>query len=98
MKLHLLIILTMVFGFNAFGQIIMPEIEVLTLGNPSKARTDQNQPDNYLVVHYGYSLSYNRSRGAANWVSWHLEKSDIGEVERTNEFAPDLDLPRDWWI
>lgn len=70
----------------------------LTLGNPSAAKTDLNQPDNYLVVHNGYSLSYNKSRGAANWVAWHLEKSDIGDVDRTNAFAPDTTLPREWWI
>lgn len=68
------------------------------LGNPSRAVTDTSQPDNYLVTHDGYALSYNRSRGAANWVSWHLERSDIGDAERTNAFAPDTILPGDWWI
>ncbi len=70
----------------------------LALGNPSRAVTDTSQPDNYLVTHNGYALSYNRSRGAANWVAWHLEKSDVGEAERTNAFAPDTILPRNWWI
>jgi endonuclease G len=70
----------------------------LPLGNPSNAATDEKNADNYLVVHSGYTLSYNKSRGAANWVAWHLEKADVGDAERTNAFAPDQTLPRDWWI
>lgn len=70
----------------------------LALGNPSKAATDLNQPNNYLVVHKGFSLSYNKERGTANWVAWHLEKSNIGKAERTNAFAPDMTLPAEWWI
>lgn len=70
----------------------------LALGNPSRARTRLDQPDDYLVAHQGFILSYNKSRGAANWVAWHLEKTDIGGAERTNAFAPDTNLPRGWWI
>lgn len=72
--------------------------DALLLGNPSNAVTDLTQPDNYLVTHNGYALSYNKSRGSANWVAWHLEKSNIGTAERTNAFAPDTTLPREWWI
>lgn len=70
----------------------------LSFGDPSKSTTAVNNPNNYLLVHNGYSLSYNKSRGAANWVAWHLDESDIGDVDRTNAFAPDQSLPRDWWI
>ena len=94
MKIHLLLFLILVFCFCAFGQTSGS----LALGNPSRAETKLNQPDNYLVTHTGYALSYNRSRGAANWVSWHLEKDDTGDAERTNAFAPDTILPKDWWV
>jgi endonuclease G, mitochondrial len=70
----------------------------LVLGNPSNATADQNNSDNYLVVHSSFVLSYNKSRGGPNWVAWHLAKSDIGTIDRTNAFAPDTSLPRDWWI
>jgi endonuclease G, mitochondrial len=70
----------------------------LVLGNPSKAGTDLEEANNYLVAHSSFVLSYNNERGAANWVFWHLENSDIGKVERTNAFAPDTTLPKDWWI
>ncbi len=59
----------------------------LVLGNPSNAVADINTPDNYLVIHNGFVLSYNRERGGANWVTWHLSASDISTAERTNAFA-----------
>ncbi len=71
---------------------------VLVLGNPSKATSDTGNSDNYLLAHSGYVLSYNKSRGAANWVSWHLSKSDIGTTDRTDAFAPDTTLPTGWQI
>lgn len=70
----------------------------LVLGNPSNAVADKTDPNNYLLSHNGYILSYNRARGAANWVTWHLSKTDVGGVDRTNAFAPDTALPKDWWI
>ena len=70
----------------------------LVLGNPSNAVADKTDPDNYLLAHNGYILSYNRARGAANWVTWHLSKTDIGDIDRTNAFASDVALPKDWWI
>lgn len=70
----------------------------LVLGNPSAAAVDLIKADNYLVVHSGFILSYNKERGGANWVTWHLSKTDIADAERTNAFTPDTSLPRDWWI
>lgn len=96
---HLFLFLLFGFSMDVAGQTARRQlVDNLALGNPSGAQTDANQPDNYLVKHNGYSLSYNKSRGAANWVAWHLEKKDIGDAERTNAFAPDTTLPRDWWI
>jgi endonuclease G len=71
----------------------------LVLGNPSGATADaSNDPNNFLLVHNSFILSYNRTRGAANWVTWHLSAADIGDVDRTNAFAPDTALPKDFWI
>jgi endonuclease G, mitochondrial len=68
----------------------------LLLGNPSNATADLNQPDNYLMEKPQYVLSYNRSRGIPNWVSWQLNQSWLGAVPRRNEFQPDDALPADW--
>lgn len=65
--------------------------EHLTLGNPSQATTVD--PDNYLLEKPQFSLSYNRSRGIANWVSWHLSPEWRGDASRTKTFRPDPDLP-----
>lgn len=63
----------------------------LKFGNPSNA--NQNDADNYLMEKPQYALSYNCSKGTANWVSWQLNKSWLGDVERTDDFRPDSSLP-----
>lgn len=67
----------------------------LALGNPSGASTDN--PDNYLLTKPQYVVSYNRSRGIANWVSWRLSTAWKGDARRTNEFRPDATLPTGWY-
>jgi DNA/RNA endonuclease G (NUC1) len=54
----------------------------LTLGNPSGATTDTTSSDNFLIVKSQYTLSYNNTKGGPNWVSWHLQASDIGDQSR----------------
>lgn len=93
-KLTIFISLFLTVTHLTFGQA---EVKIV-LGNPSNAVTDVNEPNNYLLVHRGFILSYNKLRGGANWVTWHLSKSDLGNAKRSNAFAPDTSLPRDWWI
>lgn len=66
----------------------------LLLGNPTDAG---KSPDNYLLERPQYTMSYNRSRGEANWVAWHIDAQDLGSEER-GKFRPDPDLPADWQI
>lgn len=70
----------------------------LALGNPSGATPDTSNSDNFLLIHPQYVLSYNRTRGGPNWVSWHVQRSDFGRARRSNAFAPDPLLPTDWQI
>jgi endonuclease G len=65
----------------------------LLMGNPSGAATDPNTPDNYLIRKPYFVLSYNDSKGTPNWVSWCLQKSDLGPAPRSDQFFPDPDLP-----
>ncbi len=74
--------------------------ENLALGNPSAALPiEANKPlsdvqaDNLLEEKPAYSLSYNRTNGGPNWVSWHLADMDRGRSGRSNTFRPDPDLP-----
>jgi endonuclease G len=69
----------------------------LLAGNPSGATADPSKPDNYLMERPGYAISYNRSKGTANWVSWRLDASDLGAAERQNDFRPDDALPAGWY-
>lgn len=62
----------------------------LKYGNPSQAGRDLN---NYLLEKSEYALSYNCSQGVPNWVSWQLNLSWLGSVDRSNDFRPDSNLP-----
>lgn len=73
----------------------VPSVHLL-LGNPSQATTSIDNPDNYLMIKPQYVLSYNRSKGTANWVSWQLNKSWFGDAERQDNFRPDNTLPEGW--
>ena len=72
-------------------------LEHLTMGNPSQAVTDVNSPDNYLLQKVQYVMSYNRDKGTANWVSWHLDGSWLGSAARQNDFREDASLPASWY-
>lgn len=65
----------------------------LALGNPSNAIQSEANTDNYLILKPQYALSYNNSKGTPNWVSWQLNKSWLGSVDRQNNFRPDDTLP-----
>jgi endonuclease G len=68
----------------------------LALGNPSNALQNSSNADNYLMINTAYVLSYNNSRGAANWVAWRITESDFGNAERQNNFRPDPNLPKNF--
>jgi endonuclease G len=69
----------------------------LTMGNPSNAVASATQPLNYLIERPQYAESYNRDNGEANWVSWHLDGSWLGNVPRQNNFRVDTSLPLGWY-
>jgi endonuclease G len=69
----------------------------LTMGNPSNATPSLSEPNNYLMEKPAYTLSYNRDRGIANWVSWHLDQSWFGTLARADTFRADPKVPADWY-
>ena len=71
--------------------------EHLTMGNPSNAVTNVNQPNNYLMEKPQYSMSYSRDNGGPNWVSWHLDSTWLGSTPRQDDFRADTTLPTGWY-
>lgn len=70
----------------------------LLLGNPSNATTNITNADNYLMDMGYYIESYNNSRGGPNWVSWHLDASNITTTaKRVNNFAAFSNLPASFY-
>ncbi|MGC2234937.1 MAG: DNA/RNA non-specific endonuclease [Pyrinomonadaceae bacterium] len=69
----------------------------LTMGNPSDATTDVNNPTNYLLEKAQYVMSYHRDRGIPNWVSWHLDTTWLGTTPRQDDFRADPSLPAGWY-
>lgn len=69
----------------------------LSLGNPTNARIDADMPDNYLMLKDQYALSYNKSKGVPNWVAWELSTDWLGDIDRKDDFRPDVALPVGWY-
>ncbi|MDT7543329.1 MAG: endonuclease mitochondrial [Acidobacteriota bacterium] len=71
--------------------------EHLTMGNPSNAVVDVNQPNNYLLDKPQYAVGYSRDLGRPNWVSWHLSSTWLGSTPRQDDFRNDTTLPAGWY-
>jgi len=60
----------------------------LLLGNPSGAQPAVVMADNYLIDQSYYVESYSNTRGTPNWVSWHLDATNItNAAPRKDSFA-----------
>jgi endonuclease G len=71
----------------------------LLFGNPSNALTSTASMDNYLIDQKYYTESYNATKGEPNWVSWHLDASNItGVSPRLDDFAAWASLPANWYV
>jgi len=69
----------------------------LSLGNPTNATQNASTADNFLMLKPQYSLSYNRSKGHANWAAWELTTDWTGTSDRQDNFRPDPTLPSGWY-
>ena len=60
--------------------------------NPSQANS--KNLNNLLIVKEEYILSYNCSKGIANWVGWQTDREDLGDLSRSDDFREDNSLPK----
>jgi DNA/RNA endonuclease G (NUC1) len=58
--------------------------------------TDANASDDFIVRRAQYTLSYSKTRGTPNWVSYELEASHFGPEDRCECFTFDPALPADF--
>ena len=63
------------------------------LGMPSPAKSEPASREAFLIERPQYVLSYNAKTRTANWVSWSLRQSDIGNAASA-AFEPDRSCPR----
>lgn len=55
----------------------------------------QRAEDALIIVHTGYTLSYNTSTNCPNWVAWELTDDEVAgaEASRSNDFRGDPEVP-----
>lgn len=81
---------------NELNRVASTDDGNLLLGNPSDAvDTEYN---NYLLLNPYFTISYNNAKGGANWVSWHTDATDLGDVDRADNFRTDATLPEDFFV
>jgi endonuclease G len=83
--------------FEMNGVFSSNPINHLLIGNPTGATANVADTANLLMIKHQYALSYNKTKGHANWVSWELTKTWMGPAERQDDFRPDNTLPTGWY-
>ncbi|MGK7894659.1 MAG: DNA/RNA non-specific endonuclease, partial [Xenococcus sp. (in: cyanobacteria)] len=93
------IAIILIFGsfiFNSRETTTDKKLEInnvdITNNNPSQA--DSKNLNNLLIVKEEYFLSYNCSKGIANWVGWRTSEDDLGDLSRSDDFREDNTLPK----
>lgn len=66
----------------------------VAFGVPSCGYSSANDHRMSKRTHY---LSYNRSRGTPNWVSWNLNRTHFGDAPRSSSFYADAALPSSFY-
>lgn len=69
----------------------------MLFGNPSNATNSAAVTENYLIDKKYYVISYSSTRATPNWVSWHLDESNLGSTPRQDNFAAFLGLPTGYY-
>jgi len=72
---------------------VIEKIPLLT--NPNLPKIAPVTKENEIIIsREEYVLSYNKEKRIPNWVSWTLNKEDLGDAERSSSFSRDFDLEK----
>ncbi len=98
------IVLIIILGFG-FVKYINSELNLFSENIKIEEKNDNIKPDSYeipifnnktggqIIVHTGYTLSYNADYKTPQWVGWHLtDKKTKGKHGRTDKFVPDPEI------
>ena len=55
---------------------------------------DGDSTDDIIITRKQYTMSYNATHGGPNWVSWNLDATHLGSLDRCNCFTADTALTR----
>ncbi len=88
-----------------FGNLIFKSRESITdkkldnviefdISNNNPSQANSKNLNNLLIVKEEYILSYNCSKGIANWVGWQTNQEDLGDLSRSDDFREDNSLPK----
>ncbi|HET7545204.1 MAG TPA: DNA/RNA non-specific endonuclease [Polyangiaceae bacterium] len=61
----------------------------VALGTPR----DADPSDEYFLDQRAFVLSYSPEKRVPNWVAWRLDRSQLGHLQRRDDFRADLALP-----
>lgn len=89
---------------QAFARILSLPTQVPTPGTTAQygnnsefgEPVDGDASDDFIVRRAQYTSSYNRNRGTPNWVSYDLDTTHIGTLDRCDCFTFDPALPSDF--
>ena len=70
------------------------EINHIDISNNNPSQANSKNLNNLLIVKEEYILSYNCSKGIANWVGWQTDQEDLGDLSRSDDFREDESLPK----
>ncbi len=70
------------------------EINNIDISNNNPSQANNENLNNLLIVKEEYTLSYNCSKGIANWVGWQTKEEDLGRISRSDDFREDESLPK----
>lgn len=71
----------------------------LLFGNPSNADSVLTMAENFLINQHYYIQSYSKTRATPNWVSWHIDASNItGAADRQDDFAAWAGMQNGWFV